>query len=1176
MADTNEKSPSQLVVVGSSAGGIEALSTLVSTLVVPFPAPIVIAQHLDPSRPSHLGEILARRTSLPVVSVRDHEPLHSSTVYVVPSNNHVKITDHDITLLPDGNGRPKPSVDLLLSSASEIFGEQLIAVILTGTGSDGTVGARAVKRVGGTVVIQNPDTAAYPGMPQSLEPQMVDVVADIQRIGPILYDLLTGVSVPAQPEAMRELQSFLDKVREYSDIDFKSYKPATIMRRLQRRIIATNSGDLAGYVRHIESHPEEYQRLVSNFLIKVTEFMRDPELFDILRKHVLPELIAYSRTHNNELRIWSAGCATGEEAFSLAILVCEALKEELDRFTIKIFATDLDSDAVAFARRGLYPADALGGLSDEIVARYFTKMDGSYEVRKWVRGLVIFGEHDLGQRAPFPRIDLVTCRNVLIYFSKELQQHALRLFAFALREGGYLALGKTESVSPLAEFFTPQQHNYKIYRRKGGHRPAPPFHVTGIGRVTPLAHLPDQRQHKIASGELFNVQQEALYTRLSKENLLQNLPVGVVVVDRRYDIQEINNAARRLLGIHTPVIGEDFVHLAQHISPGVLRAAIDRTIRENVVTSLNEVQVPYVTTGETSYLQLSCHPQVGTEGTEGMEGDEGGGDAPVTVTGAMVLVADVTQMVRARHELEQAHEAQRKQAAELARSVADLQATNAGLADRNGEIQQTTAELEQAKRHAEEVAAHHAQQVERLVKANQELLAANEELSSANAVLRATSEEFQVTNEEAQAAVEEVETLNEEMQATNEELETLNEEMQATIEELNTSNSDLAARSEELQALTASLESQQQHIAREKAQLEAILAGMADAVLVVTPEGAPMLTNAAYKRLFGNGDIARLAMVDENARPLPLDDMPWARAARGEMFSMTFIFTGTDGDRRWCEASGQPVRGEDGAQWGVVVMRDITERSLRLLQEQFTALANHELRTPLTSIQGFLNLLERWLKNQDQKDSGRALHYVTVALSQAHRMARLINDLLDVSRLESGKLNLQFAPMDLDTLLKQAVEVGQALTQNQEIALTIAAGSESLTINGDAERLQQVMLNLLNNAVVHAPTSKRIDVRLRRADGVAENGVAEIEVQDYGDGIEAEHLPDIFSRFYQVSKVGPVPSQGMGLGLFISQQIVEAHGGTLTVESTVGEGATFTVRLPLLEQAKSKGKNKKG
>jgi len=282
---------SQLVVVGSSAGGIEALSTLVSTLPTPparFPAPIVIAQHLDPIRPSNLGEILARRSALPVVTVHDHEHLKPGTVYVVPSNYHVQITDHDIHLLPLGPGRPKPSVDLLLNSAAEIYREHLIAVILTGTGSDGTAGAHAVKQAGGTVMIQNPDTAAYAGMPQSLDPQTVDIVADIERIGPILTDLLAGVAAPPKPDAVRELKPFLDHLHEHLGADFRAYKPATIMRRLQRRIIATESGDLPGYVNYLESHPEEYQRLVSSFLIKVTEFFRDPELFDVLREKMMP------------------------------------------------------------------------------------------------------------------------------------------------------------------------------------------------------------------------------------------------------------------------------------------------------------------------------------------------------------------------------------------------------------------------------------------------------------------------------------------------------------------------------------------------------------------------------------------------------------------------------------------------------------------------------------------------------------------------------------------------------------------------------------------------------------------------------------------------------------------------------------------------------------------------
>lgn len=275
---TDAESAAQLVVVGASAGGIEARSTLVATLPTPFPAPIVIAQHLDPSRPSHLHAILARRSPIPVVTVQDHAPLQPGTIYVVPSNNHIEITDHDVTVLPDGPGRPKPSVDLLLNSAAAIFGEQLIAVILTGTGSDGTEGAVAVKQAGGTVVIQNPATAAYPGMPQSLAPHTVDIVADIERIGSIVHDLLTGVTVLEPHDDAPAFQALLEQVRLRSGIDFRRYKPATIQRRLQRRLVATGAADLAQYRAVLHTQPEEYDRLVSSFLINVTAFMRDPEL----------------------------------------------------------------------------------------------------------------------------------------------------------------------------------------------------------------------------------------------------------------------------------------------------------------------------------------------------------------------------------------------------------------------------------------------------------------------------------------------------------------------------------------------------------------------------------------------------------------------------------------------------------------------------------------------------------------------------------------------------------------------------------------------------------------------------------------------------------------------------------------------------------------------------------
>ena len=1152
MAD--EQSSSQLVVVGSSAGGIEALSTLVSTLPTDpaaFPAPIVIAQHLDPSRPSHLGEILARRSPLPVVTVHQHEPLLPGNVYVVPSNHHVQITDHDITLLSDGEGRPKPSVDLLLSSASEIYGERLVALILTGTGSDGAMGARAVKQAGGTVIIQNPATAAYPGMPQALEPQTVDIVADLPRIGPILTDLLTGVAVPRRADAERELQPFLERVRERTGIDFNAYKTPTILRRLQRRIIAINARDLAGYTAYLETHPDEYQKLANSFLIKVTDFMRDSDLFEFLQEKVLPDLFATSRKRDHELRLWSAGCATGEEAYSLAILIMETLGDDMNDFDVKIFATDLDGDAVAFARRGLYPSNALTNVPEELVARYFTHSEDGYEIRKQLRSLVVFGEHDLAQRAPFPRIDMVLCRNVLIYFTKELQRRALQIFAFALREGGYLALGKTETVSPMPEFFAPESPALKIYRRQGSARPATSFVLHGYN--PPPKHAEQRRQREVVH-KLFVAQQESLQIHASKENLLHHLPIGVVVVDRRYDIQEINNAARRMLGIHTVAIGEDLVHLAHTVPNKAFRTAIDHALREKTVGKLKEVHVPHPVTGEATYLQIECYPQPASRESK---------DAPVERV--LVLVSDITDLVQSKQDLEEASARRSAQTEELAQTVTDLRTANASLAASQEETSQASVELDAARRKAEDAVTRHARQMEMLAEANRDLLAANEELTTANSDLRSRLDDFLVTSEEAQAAIEEIETLNEEMQATNEELETLNEELQATIEELNTSNADLAARGDELQDLAASLAAEQQVAERRKEHLEAILAGLSDAVLVISPDGERILANDAYRRLFGpdrEESEAHLAISDEQGRALPADMIPQARAARGETFSMTFTVAAGE-KRRWMEAVGQPTRGEEGEQWGVMVVRDITERSLRLLQEEFISLASHELRTPLTTVKGYLQMMDRHLKGDEDE---RFRHYIKVATTQANRLLLLINDLLDTARLQSGKFSLQREPVRLDTLLEQTVEIGNVLADSQEVRLTLDDGAdgkgesgEPLVIEGDPARLQQVVLNLLTNAITHASGSKHIDVRLRRVDSTAE-----IDVQDYGEGIKEEHLSQLFSRFYQIHQGGST-SQGLGLGLFIAKGIVAAHGGTISVDSIEGEGATFIISLPLLD-----------
>ena len=470
--ENSESGKGDLVVVGASAGGVGALSTLVSTLNKSFPAPIVIAQHLDPQRPSQLGAILERRSTLPILVVSEHGQtrLEGGKIYVVPSNRHVRISDGHVYLEGDHNDRPKPSVDMLLSTAAKSYGEHLVAVILTGSGSDGAAGAVDVKSAGGLVVIQNPQTAAYPSMPLSLPPTAVDHVLEIEQIGPLLYDILKGVSLPALSEKPDDpLRDLLAQVSAQTNIDFRNYKSSTILRRIGRRMAVTRNTGLRDYADYLRTHPDEVSELVKAFLIKVTGFFRDPEAFEFLQTTIIPGLIDRARGNGRTLRLWSAGCATGEEAYSLALLIADQLGPEFPEWNVKIFATDLAADAINFARRGLYPENVLSDLPDDYRAHYFERIDHGYRISKTLRQALIFGQQDISRGVPFPRIDLVTCRNLLIYLKPDLQQVVLDLFAYSLHQShGYLFLGKAETARPTKAMFELVNKKWKIYRCVGG------------------------------------------------------------------------------------------------------------------------------------------------------------------------------------------------------------------------------------------------------------------------------------------------------------------------------------------------------------------------------------------------------------------------------------------------------------------------------------------------------------------------------------------------------------------------------------------------------------------------------------------------------------------------------------------------------------------------------------
>lgn len=1249
--DQAHTAPHDLVVIGASAGGVEALSILVGTLPPDFPAPVVLAQHLDPSRPSILAEILERRTNLAVELVQSRNLLEPGKIYVVPSNHHVAIQDGHVEVMSQQQqGRPKPSVNRLLSTAAAVYGERLIAVILTGTGSDGAPGAIDVKESGGTVIIQSPQTARYPSMPLSLPPTLIDFEADIERIGPLLHDLLTGVEIPPADKSEDVLRSILERVNHQANIDFRPYKISTVLRRIGRRMTVTHNPTIRDYADYLDVHPQEIGELVQALLINVTKFFRDPESFDYLRKVVLPPLLTQARVHDRVLRFWSAGCSSGEEPYSLAMLVADLLGAELPQWSIKIFATDLDDAAIAFARLGVYPENLLKDIPQEYRERFFERSDQTYRITKTLRQMVIFGQQDLSRSAPFPRVDLVLCRNVLIYFTPDLQDYVLNQFAFSLRpNSGYLFLGKAENIRPIHSYFELLNKQWKIYRCIGENVPVPRRQLPADFRArlqAPAGQQAITRAESVleAPEAAMAMTDVGLLLRLN-DLLLRFLPVGVVVIDRSYLVITMNTPARRLLGLRDVGAEQDFLHAVRGVPYTQVRAAIDGVFRDRNPVTLPEIFLDVALGGTGHYLCLTIASMQPDTNTPEL---------------AVISVTDVTEQVQNRQQLEVAQ-------AEQDQLVAELGTAN-----------------------------------KRLNEMNKELLDANEELQVANEEMMLTYEELQATNEEFEAT-------NEELQATNEELETNNEEMQATNEELQTTNDELRARTAELQELASMLEtdrgrlaemvelapfhimvlrgphliveafnpryaqSVEGHALHRRPLLEvahyfwqsntAMLVELAQTVyaedaprtssrlLIAVPNqrGEPVDRYFIYiivpthdrsgavdgvaiyasdvteqraqevleererlRLIFEHAEQMALGLYDAGTMELVMATPQYLQILRrsypeerqsflGSLwYESAFIAHGEDALKLWKQAreSSQPVRlpevhltlAQDSEEivwnWSLVPIMDpnrpdqirymmvmaieITEQvhareeaeRLDHLKDEFLSLASHELRTPLTSLIGNTYIMERLVTEQTgAQPESRLPHYVGSIRKQLERLNILIEDLIDVSRLQSGKYTLNMERVEMLQVARQAVEEARLLNASPPIVVD-APEHDSLPVWGDRVRLMQVLLNLLQNALSYAGDSERIDVYVRHArDQVSGGQIVRIEVQDYGPGIAPEDQSAIFSRFYQVGN--SQRSSHRGLGLFICKQLVEQHKGSIAVNSRLGQGSTFRIELPL-------------
>jgi chemotaxis methyl-accepting protein methylase/GAF domain-containing protein/PAS domain-containing protein len=739
-----------IVGVGASAGGLEAFSQLLEHLPADTGMAFVFVQHLDPQHASLLTELLARKSRMPVTQVTDETAVAANHVYVIPPNTDLVIEAGRLRLSARSEpaGRHLP-IDGFLQSLADERGERAIGVILSGAASDGSRGLAAIKSAGGVTFAQDPGSAKYPSMPQSaIAAQVVDFVLspraiarELARIGRHPY--VAKRKATEVPRGLPEhdagmLNVIFEILREAFGVDFTDYKFPTIRRRVGRRMLLHTIDDLDEYVTLLRSDPDEVDALYHDILIRVTEFFRDPDSYAALRAEVLPAIVR-ARGPDSPIRVWVPGCATGEEAYSLAISLLDVIAEEEARRSLKVFATDINERDLERARAGVYPETIGSSVAPDLLRRYFVSVNGNYQVSKAVREMCVFARHDLTKDPPFSRLDLVSCRNVLIYLGPALQKRVVPLLHHALRPDGYLVLGSSETVGKFGELFATVDRKHKIYARKASPSPVFPgfaYPAPAPAEVSAGLPPPPSRPEPPARPDRAGLQE------LADSIVLGHFAPASVVVDAALDVVQFRGDTEPFVQ-HPP--GRASLNLLQMARGGLvveLRGAVAEAKRTSAVVTRE--RVAHVV-GERMIL-LDVHV------------------VPISPTAGQTYYLVV---------FEQAPGGAGDGSAAAGRGAGDGSAAagRAAVPTTTGEVAQLREKLSGTRRHLENVI---------------------EDTEATNEELRAANEEIQSSNEELQSINEELETAKEELQSTNEELVTVNEELQGRNTELGLVNDDLS------------------------------------------------------------------------------------------------------------------------------------------------------------------------------------------------------------------------------------------------------------------------------------------------------------------------------------------------------------------------------------------------
>lgn len=1219
MGKANNEAPHDLqfpvVGIGASAGGLEAVKSFLKALPAKSGMAFIFIQHLSPQHESILPELLQKVAPFPVQQITDNIHLEQDHLYIVPENKVVTAIDGVLKLSPlDGKNRKGHTIDHFFSSMGVVYQSHAIGIVLSGALSDGTLGLQVIKSYGGLTFAQDEDSAAFESMPKSAAMSgAVDFVLPPEKIAEHLitinFPFHADYSLAEKSEALprQDTETFkqiLTVLRVRRGVDFTYYKQSTLKRRIIRRMALNKIEKPADYLNYLRENKGEQDSLYNDMLISVTNFFRDPQSYEILCDTIFPALVA-KKTSAEALRIWIAGCATGEEAYSMAMCLQEHLGDKAAAMKIQIFATDISEMAIAKARNGIYRQTEMAGVSSSRLQQFFTKLDGSYQVSKSIRDMCVFAHHNLLKDPPFSKIDLVSCRNVLIYLEPVLQKRALTTFHYSLNENGFLMLGKSESIGNSTDLFTIYRNTDKIYQRKGP-----------LGRFTTVTSRDTEQSFREIDR---NIQKESAAQdvfKIADEAMLVNFMPAAVLINDKFDIIQFRGSTELWL---VPPVGKptfniikmareglafelrNLLHLAKKTNLPVRKFGVFFKINDlQHFVNMQAMQLPH--SSEDHYL-IVFQP-ASTTGVQPNMFDTGQTSETANFNAGELRIEHLErELMQTRADMRAVTDSQ-----ETANE--ELQSANEELLSGSEELQSLNEELETSK---EELQSTN----EEIMVVNKELLDRNDQLNNARLytegivntirdpllildndlrVKRATSgfySKFKTTEKETEGKylyelsegqwdIPRLRELMENVLPAKKELEDF--EVTQVFPRIGKKTMCLNARQieningEQLILLAIEDITYKKKVEEGLAEAERLLSesrerlkNAVDSAGLGTwdydPQAKELILDKRCKEIFGFQPVDHTSLesfyeiVHPDDRAMVENRVNETLMAGGPgEFDVEFKTIPINGQLKWLKEKGRAYFNEKaeavrfiGTLLDITVQKLIDEatRELLIKKDEFISIASHELRTPITSLKASLQMIQR--TTVDSEGIKPAHTFVERSLRQVDKLIELIKDLMEVTKIQSGKLELRKAEFNLGALIDECREELQANADKHQIILE---GDTNISIYADRNRLEQVLINLVSNAIKYSPDADKVIVRFE----TLEEGL-KIAITDFGIGIPKAKIPLLFDRFYRVDEKSQRYA-GLGLGLYISSEIIRRHNGYIHVESEEGKGSTFSFVIP--------------